>query len=105
VGYLVFAYIIAAVVMGEITGRVWRSKGGKYWNGVCYGLFLGLLGILYVALVKPTYTVGPPTTGRVDKVCPRCAELVKRGAQVCRFCGHEFGPATPGRPPSPRPAS
>lgn len=25
------------------------------------------------------------------KVCPRCAERVKAAAQVCRYCGHEFG--------------
>jgi hypothetical protein len=25
-----------------------------------------------------------------DKKCPRCAELVKVEAAVCRFCGHEF---------------
>jgi hypothetical protein len=24
------------------------------------------------------------------KVCPRCAERVKRAAKVCRFCGNEF---------------
>ncbi len=29
------------------------------------------------------------TTG--TKICPRCAEEVKLAAQVCRFCGHEFG--------------
>lgn len=23
--------------------------------------------------------------------CPRCAELIKRAAKVCRFCGAEFG--------------
>ncbi|WP_380784844.1 zinc ribbon domain-containing protein [Sphingomonas sp. R86521] len=25
------------------------------------------------------------------KPCPRCAERVKAAAQVCRYCGHEFG--------------
>src|SRR5580692_7596936 len=29
----------------------------------------------------------------VLKTCPRCEESVKGAAQVCRFCGHEFGPA------------
>lgn len=24
------------------------------------------------------------------KKCPQCAELVKREARICRFCGHEF---------------
>lgn len=26
------------------------------------------------------------------KECPRCAEIVRTRAQVCRFCGHEFKP-------------
>lgn len=28
-----------------------------------------------------------------DKVCPQCAETVKRAAKICRFCRHEFEPA------------
>ncbi|MCA9906837.1 MAG: hypothetical protein KC547_23440, partial [Anaerolineae bacterium] len=27
------------------------------------------------------------------KACPRCAERVNTGAQVCHFCGYEFMPA------------
>lgn len=27
-----------------------------------------------------------------EKVCPRCAETIKRAAVVCRYCGHEFEP-------------
>lgn len=27
---------------------------------------------------------------RVNKECPRCAEIIKVKAKVCRFCGYEF---------------
>jgi Uncharacterised protein family UPF0547 len=30
-----------------------------------------------------------------EKVCPRCAETIKRAAVVCRYCGHEFADQTP----------
>ena len=36
---------------------------------------------------------GEPETRRVlegMKKCPECAELVKKDARVCRFCGYEF---------------
>jgi hypothetical protein len=42
------------------------------------------------ALPPPTPTFAPPVEDRV--ACPRCAELVMRNAQVCRFCEHELSP-------------
>jgi len=38
-----------------------------------------------------------PTDERVvelEKTCPRCAEVVKSAASTCRFCNHEFDPAS-----------
>ena len=34
---------------------------------------------------------GAPEAG---KVCPDCAETVRREARICRFCGHRFTPGS-----------
>lgn len=34
------------------------------------------------------------TAAKGTKTCPRCAELVRAAAQVCRFCGYSFKPPT-----------
>jgi len=36
-----------------------------------------------------------------EKICPRCAETIKRAAVVCRYCGHEFDEIPPAPPASP----
>jgi len=41
---------------------------------------------------KEEYTEIPKKISTEMKKCPQCAELVKREARVCRFCGHEFYP-------------
>jgi len=35
-----------------------------------------------------------PDRSSDEKVCPQCAETIKRKAKVCRFCGHDFVEAT-----------
>lgn len=53
-------------------------------------LLLGWTAIVWVgALVWAMTSTGREPASAV-KVCPRCAETVKRAALVCRFCGHRF---------------
>jgi LPXTG-motif cell wall-anchored protein len=48
---------------------------------------LPLLLLVIIGLV-----IGLLTRRRRKKTCPMCAETVKAGARVCRFCGHRFDP-------------
>jgi hypothetical protein len=92
------------------TSQTWAQG---QWSGkaflIAFLLFFVLIGFLvflYMLIVKPpgtltvTFTRSQVTapedvehaTGDT-KVCPDCAETVKRAARVCRFCRYEFGPA------------
>jgi hypothetical protein len=65
-----------------------------FLTGVLILLFLlftqpnGCMNVTYAQREKaqsPAYSM--PT---LDKTCPKCAELVKDAAAVCRFCNYEF---------------
>jgi DNA-directed RNA polymerase subunit RPC12/RpoP len=51
--------------------------------------FIGIIGVILIIVGK----------GAGDKkVCPKCAEKIKKEALVCRFCGFEFPKPDPKRP-------
>jgi RNA polymerase subunit RPABC4/transcription elongation factor Spt4 len=90
------------------------------WNKyqmIRYGDFPGPLDFLWYSLIFVLFVIGiicfvagssrqveivqspapPPkeVTTEDTKVCPSCAEDVKRKAKICRYCRHSFsGPAT-----------
>lgn len=81
-----FAYLFFSILVAAYANLVKRS--GLAW------LFLSLIFsplLAFIALVilgRPWLPALFADLGM--KICPQCAEKVKKAAKICRFCGQEF---------------
>jgi hypothetical protein len=122
VGGLILLALVIEVALAFVAGQVWRDKGGDYAVGFLAGLFLGILGLILVAILTPQAaltglaggrSVGiepaqrPPAvrTGLAPREpgsqahgpnsareCPHCWEPMRRDGSVCPHCGRESTP-------------
>ena len=69
-----FLWVLCALGAAAIHRLKGRSAGFTF----LLGLLLGPLALVAAAL-----------TSRLKK-CPSCAETIKHGAKVCRYCRHQF---------------
>jgi len=86
---LLLIWIAFGVVCAIIASSRGRSSGGWFVLGAIAGVFA-----LIVLLALPSQSLAGASQEAIgnsaQKKCPRCAELVKAEALVCRFCGYEF---------------
>ncbi len=82
------------VLFGITAAIVANSRGGDGFGAFLAGLFLGPLGLVIAFLMgSPERRDKRDVAAGRKKVCPRCAETVRRAALVCKHCGGEFDPA------------
>jgi hypothetical protein len=94
---------LALLVLLALIGLLWvwptakaaeigRRKGRS--NSWLWGFALGWIGVIILANEPDRKSFGiTPLAGyslAPMKVCPACAEWVKRESLLCRFCGFKF---------------
>lgn len=86
-GWLVIAFFAAGIA---------QAKGRSTVGWFVLGLFLGPLALLVAALPSRRADVEHAEAARGDsrtlRLCPSCAEPIRREATRCRHCGTEVTP-------------
>jgi hypothetical protein len=89
--------IVFWLLCGGVAAAIASSKGGSAGLGFVIGALLGPFGIIIAFFLgSEQQRAERDLAGGTFRKCPRCAELVKPEALVCRYCGHEFQSAIPG---------
>ena len=83
--------VVIAILLGLIPAAIARSKGRSFVAWWVYGSLLFIVALPHALLMEPNLAAveARQLADGAHWKCPYCAEIIKRGAAVCRFCGRD----------------
>jgi len=80
--------VLQAIICGILSGSLAEEKGHRSGSWFATGFFFGIFGLIAAAGL-PTKTIIDSASSLLKK-CPDCAELIRKEALVCKYCGHSY---------------
>ena len=85
------------VLLGLIPAAIAHNKGHNFLGWWIFGAGLFIVALPLAIVLKPDATVLEKrkelaSLAAGGRKCPSCAEVIKREARVCRFCGRDVEP-------------
>lgn len=82
--------LVVLALIGLLPAYIASNKGHSFVAWWIFGALLFIVALPMAIIVKPD-EAGMAQRSNARK-CPHCAELIKREARVCRYCGRDVVP-------------